>query len=155
MPSIWKMPTIWKGSKENITHAFQHSCRGELAESDRLLRGNTEFFGGLETHQNLSFCLRASNRRGEEATPALAARRDYLEEQSTSLSDMSLVRDINIFKEGNSSYNYRQAEITWTIRQNWDNKFFLAYVLPQVEAIVQLAVMVIMMKAVVGILTYI
>lgn len=106
------MTTIWKGSKDKTTHAFQHSCRGKLAESDRLLRGNTEFFGGLETHQKLSFCPRASNRRGEEATPALAARPDYLEEQSTSLSDMSLVRDVNIFKEGNSFYNYRQAEIT-------------------------------------------
>ena len=93
--------------------------------------------------------------RGEEAIPALAARPDYLEEQSTSLFDVSLVRDVNIFKEGNSSYNYRQAEITWTIRQNWENKSFLAYVLPQVEAKVQLVVMVIMMKAVVGILTYI
>ena len=115
--------------------------------------GATEFFGGLETHQKLSLCPRASNRRGEEAIPALAARPDYLEEQSTSLFDVSLVRDVNIFKEGNSSYNYRQAEITWTIRQNWENKSFLAYVLPQVEAIVQLVVMVIMMKAVVGILT--
>ena len=116
--------------------------------------GATELFGGLETHQKLSLCPRASNRRGE-AIPALAARPDYLEEQSTSLFDVSLVRDVNIFKEGNSSYNYRQAEITWTIRQNWENKSFLAYVLPQVEAIEQLVVMVIMMKAVVGILTYI
>ena len=50
---------------------------------------------------------------------------------------------------------YLLSEITWTIRQNWENKSFLPYVLPQIEAIVQLVVMVIMMKAVVGILTYI